>query len=34
MTDGHGAAGLELEDFIQREVRRVLRFARALKPII
>lgn len=30
----HAAAGLELDDFIKREIRRVLRFARALKPIV
>jgi hypothetical protein len=34
INGGHAAAGVELEDFIQREIRRVLRFARALKPIV
>ena len=34
VTDGSATAGLELEDFLAREARRVLRFARALKPIV
>jgi hypothetical protein len=34
ITGGQAAAELELQDFIQREIRRVLRFARALKPIV
>jgi hypothetical protein len=28
------AARLELDDFVKREIRRVVRFARALKPIV
>jgi hypothetical protein len=34
LAGGSAAARLDLEDFLRRETRRVLRFARALKPIV
>lgn len=34
VTDGQATARLGLEDFLRREARRVIRFTRALKPIV